>query len=261
MELFIYIFLFSLIGGVFSLIGGIILLTRENFVKGIFIHLISFAAGTLLGAAFLNLLPEAIEAGVEGEQVFLWALGGFVAFFLIEGIFLKFHHHEEHHVGEGSDMVGEHHHLSSTPWMLLFGDAVHNFLDGIVIVAAFLVNIPLGIVTAFAVAAHEIPQEIGDFSVMLHSGWKKKKVLVLNVAAAFMTTVGAVGAFALRGVLEPITGFLLALTAGFFIYIAASDLIPELYRNGTAQRDKLSHVMILFLLGIATIGILVRLVE
>jgi zinc and cadmium transporter len=259
MELFAYIFLFSLIGGVFSLVGGIILLVKENLAKGIFIHLISFAAGTLLGAAFFDLLPESIESGVEAEKVFMWALLGFVIMFLIEGIFLRFHQHDEHHFTTAS--VGENHksHPHSAPWMLIAGDSAHNFLDGIAITAAFLVSIPLGIVTAFAVAAHEIPQEIGDFSVMLHSGWKKKKVLYLNISAAFMTTVGAILAFAFRGAIEPVVGYLLALTAGFFIYIAASDLIPDLYR--TSQKDKLGHVMGLFLTGIIVAMIIVNVVE
>ena len=254
MPLFLFIVIFSLIGGVFSLIGGLVLLAREQFTKGLFVHLISFAAGALLGAAFLDLFPEAIETGIGVRSVFLWALGGFVALFLIEGIVLRFHHHDEHHLSGSETDEGHEEHPASTPWMLLGGDAIHNFMDGVAITAAFLVNIPLGIVTAFAVAAHEIPQEVGDFSVMLHSGWARRKVLFWNVAAALMTTAGAITAFAFRDFVEPIVGYLLALTAGFFIYIASADLIPELYRN--SKRDKLSHVMILFVLGIIVVGVL-----
>lgn len=257
MTLLGYIILFSLIGGVFSLVGGVILLLRERFTKKIFIYLISFAAGALLAAAFLDLLPEAIETGVEPEKLFIWSLAGFILFFLIEGLFLRFHYHDEHHLDEKSKH--EHHPIYNAPWMLLIGDSIHNFLDGVAISAAFLVNIPLGISTALAVAAHEIPQEIGDFTVMLHAGWKKMKVLSLNVAAALMTTIGALVAFGYKDIVEQNAGFLLALTAGFFTYIAASDLIPELYH--ISHREKLSRVVFLFLAGIAVMFFITRLAE
>lgn len=257
MNLLSYIVLFSLIGGVFSLIGGIILLLREKLAKRIFIYLISFAAGTLLAAAFLDLLPEAIETGVDPERLFIWSLAGFILFFLIEGLFLRFHYHDEHHLDEKDEHA--HHPISNAPWMLLIGDSIHNFLDGVAITAAFLVNIPLGITTALAVAAHEIPQEIGDFTVMLHAGWKKMNVLLLNVGAALMTTAGALIAFGYKDMVEQNAGFLLALTAGFFTYIAASDLIPELYH--ISHRDKLAKVISLFLIGVIVLLTITRLVE
>ncbi len=259
MELFAYIFIFSLIGGVGSLVGGFVLIAKENIARGIFIHLISFAAGALLGTAFLDLLPESVESGIEAERVFLWALMGFVVLFLVEGVLLRFHRHDEHHFEGPPENEKPKAHPHSTPWMLVIGDSMHNLLDGIAITAAFLVDVPLGIVTSFAVAAHEIPQEIGDFSVMLHSGWKRRKVLYLNICAALMTTVGAVLAFAFRGAIEPMVGYLLALTSGFFIYIAASDLIPDLYR--TSRKDKLAHVMSLFIVGIIVVMTIVNVAE
>lgn len=260
MDLIWYIILFSLIGGVFSLIGGVILLLKKQFAQEAFVHLISFAAGALLGAVFLDVLPEAMEAQLNSNLIFLWALAGFVALFLLEGLFLRFNHHFHGH--DEIELDTSHHtHIASrtTPWLLLLADSVHNFVDGIAIAAAFFINIPTGIVTALATAAHEIPQEIGDFSIMLRAGWKKARVLWWNIAAALMTTLGALIALAFKESIEPIAGMLLALAAGMFIYIGASDLIPEMYHS--SRKDKLSHVMTVFVLGIVLVGVLVQLLE
>lgn len=253
--MFFYIILFSLIGGGFSLIGGLILLHKENLAKKFSIHFISFAAGTLLGAVFFDLLPESAKTGLALQEILKWTLIGFVILFLIEGIFkIHMHHHEEmHHEG--------HLHSTTTPWMLLLGDTVHNFLDGVAITVAFITSFPLGVITALAIAAHEIPQEIGDFAVMLGSGWKKRKVLFWNIVAASMTTLGAILTFIFQDFVEPRTGYLLALTAGMFIYIAAADLIPEIHHTKREEHDKPSHVISLFLIGIILINFLVRFLE
>jgi zinc and cadmium transporter len=244
MPILVYIIIFSLVGGIFSIIGGVLLLgIKKEEHDEIFIHFLSFAAGALLAAAFFDLFPESIESGLDVNRVFAWAFGGFLVSFLLEGVFLRFHHHDTER-------------LQTTPWMMLASDSAHNFLDGVAITAAFLVSIPLGIVTALAVAAHEIPQEIGDFSIMLHAGWKRAKVLWWNIGSALMTTVGALVAFQYRGFVEPIIGYILALTAGVFIYIAASDIVPELYHG--SRRDKLSHVMTLFLAGVVVVWLAIR---
>lgn len=256
MNILSYIILFSLIGGLFSLAGGLILLWKENFARKISIYLISFAAGTLLGAAFLNLLPEATKASqaMEGVNIFLFTLIGFLVFFLIENLFLKVHHHiAERH----PDYTEEHQTLDIAPKLLLIGDSIHNFLDGIAITAAFLVNIPLGITTALVVAAHEIPQEIGDFAIMLHAAWKKGKIIFWNSISALMTTVGALLAFSLRDSLEPFIGQLLALTAGLFIYIGATDLLPEI--KHTTSKAKLLINISFFILGILIIWLATKL--
>lgn len=248
MGILAYIILFSLIGGIFSLIGGVVLLWKEFFAKKISIYLLSFAAGTLLAAVFFDLLPEALEIA-EGLEinVFLYVLLGFTVFFLIENLFFKVHHH----ISSGNNHETEHKMLDTAPNLLLIGDSVHNFLDGVAITAAFLVNIPLGVTTALVVAAHEIPQEIGDFSVMLHAAWKKRKIIVWNTLSALMTTVGALAAFGLRGFIEPAIPHLLALTSGLFIYIAATDLLPEI--GHTTNKKHLAISVLVFLLGILTV--------
>ncbi|EKD90928.1 MAG: divalent heavy-metal cations transporter [uncultured bacterium] len=215
-----YIIVFTLIGSVGSLWGGFLLLSREKLAQKISHLLASFAAGTLLGAAFLDLLPEASEMAGEGINVFLWTLVGMLSFFILERFIHFFHHHEQMH----KDLQ-----TKSTLPLIIFSDTIHNFIDGVVIGATFLVSIPLGIVTTLAVAAHEVPQEIGDFGLLLHRGLSKGKVILVNVLSALISLVGALLAyFAGEAILEVIS-IPLALTAGFFIYIAASDLIPEIH--------------------------------
>ena len=246
MPVLLWILIGSLFSGVLSLVGGIGLLFKSDWVKKFSTHFVSFAVGALLATAFLDLLPEALELG-EGktESLLIAAMVGMIGFFILESLILKFHPH--HHDDEEN-----HHHV--TPNLLLIGDSFHNFIDGIVVASAFLTSIPLGIVTALAVAAHELPQEIGDFSVMLHHGWSKVKVLWVNIASSLSNVLGALVAFVARDYIEPKLPLLLAVTAGIFIYIAASDLIPEISTHH--RRDKTSHVVFLIVLGIFTVGIL-----
>ncbi len=250
--LLLLITIFSLFGGIFSTIGGVILLAKEEWARKISIYLVSIAAGVLFATAFFHLFPEASELLLsEGRSMsFIFALmaSGFLFFFAIEGILSNLHYHhygvqKEHHHPE------KHGHVHATPWLLIIGDSIHNFIDGIIITTTFFASIPLGIATAIAIAAHEIPQEIGDFSVMLHAGWGRMKVLGWNLAAALMTTVGALIAFPFRASIEPALGYLLAFTGGLFLYISASDLIPELYHY--SRRDKLVMTIPFFAFGIA----------
>lgn len=249
-----YILLFSILGGAAAMAGGAALLLWPKLSQNVLNHLVSFAGGALIGAAFLDLLPEALEID---ETALNWTLIGFIAFFILEGWLLWFHHHEPHDCidEKGEDTLVPAH----TPWLLVIGDTIHNFLDGVAIAAAFIVSVPLGIVTTLAVAGHELPQEMGDFSIMLRSGWSKARVLFWNGFAQIATVIGAVGVIALQEMIEPAIGKLLAITAGFFIYIAASDLIPELYRR--TRRDTLSHVIGLFIVGVAIIGLFVHFFE
>ncbi len=219
-----YILLFTFIGSIGSLIGGFILLSKEKLALKISHFLASFAAGTLLGTAFFDLLPEAShEAEHSGTDIFLWTLAGIVIFFLIERFIHWFHHHEDFHGHEDEK--------KSTLPLIIISDTIHNFLDGIVIAATFLVSIPLGIATTFAVAAHEIPQEIGDFGLMLHKGLKKKKIILVNILSAAAAFAGAILTYLLGDMLEKYIAIFLAITAGFFIYIASSDLIPEIHHE------------------------------
>lgn len=232
---------FSLIGGVFSLIGGVLLLSHKKTALGLARFSTPFAAGALLGAAFFDLLPESIEALAEGAAT-RWALGGVVLFFLLEHFLHWFHHHHEHEAKDASPAP-----------LVIIGDSIHNLLDGVAIGAAFLISTPTGIVAAIAVAAHEIPQEIGDFGLLLKYGYTKKRVLLINAASALMSTLGAVVTFWVGTEASLPVGELLAITAGMFIYIAASDLIPTIHEKSKA---KVGHLAVaLLLLGIVVVGV------
>lgn len=237
MPLVFWILIFSFLGSVFCLIGGILLLWKEKWARKIALYLVSFAAGALLGAAFLHLLPEAIEGG--GVSIFFYVLIGLLAMFLVEKFLFWYHCHN------GKCKV---HAFSYT---ILFGDGIHNFIDGIIIGVSFLVSIPLGIITALAVAFHEIPQEIGDFAVMLHGGMKRAKILVYNLLAALMTPLAAILAYIFSSSLEKAIIPLVAFAAGNFIYIASSDLIPEIHKE--TKKSKAIAQFFLLLLGILII--------
>lgn len=258
LPVLIYILFFTLVGSVFSLIGGVFLLIKEKKVLKYSHFLAAFAAGTLLGTVFFDLLPEAIEEaervvkiGLSREvNIFFWTLIGILGFFLIERFVHWFHHHQ-HDFGEEP--------VKPTVPLIILGDSVHNFIDGVAIGATFLVSIPLGIITALAVATHEIPQEIGDFGILLHKGLERKKVLLVNFFSALTAVVGALISFWLGERIEALLPMLLAITAGFFIYIAASDLIPEIHhenRKGFA----LIETSLMFS-GVATIWVFVTLLE
>jgi zinc and cadmium transporter len=234
-----YILLFTFLSGIVSLLGGALLLMREKFALKISHYLASFAAGTLLGAAFFDLLPEAAheaeEMGVEHSVIFFWTLVGILGFFLLERFIHWFHHHHEH--GKTKD--------NATASLVILGDSVHNFIDGVVIASTFMVSIPLGIVTSLAVAAHEIPQEIGDFGVLLHRGLKRKKILILNLLSACVAVLGAVIAYLAAESLEPLLPIFLSISAGFFIYIAASDLIPEIHNEDNRKTATIETLLLI----------------
>lgn len=247
MSILVYILLFTFIGSVASLIGGIILLAKEKFAIKISHFLSSFAAGVLLGTAFLDLLPEAYEHSSE-VNLFFWVLAGLLGFFLLERFIHWFHHHG---AGEHSDLKGKNRSLVS---LVVIGDSIHNFIDGVVIAATFLVSIPLGIVTSLAVAAHEIPQEIGDFGILLHRGIRKNRVLMINILSAAVSLLGAILTYLFKDSVIGILPIFLSLAAGFFIYIASSDLIPEIH-NEEKRVVALVETLLLF------VGVLVVLVS
>lgn len=248
MENYGYVLFYSLIGGIFSLIGGILLLSKQSVADKLARYATPFAAGALLAATFFELLPESIEHTAEGAAT-RWTLAGIIVFFLLEHFLHWFHHHYEHEDKEGA----------VTAPLIIIGDTIHNFLDGIAIGAAFLINIPTGIVAAVAVAAHEIPQEIGDFGLLLKSGYVRRKVLLINVASALMSSAGALLTYWLGSRAALPLGELLAITAGMFIYIAASDLIPAIH-NTNKGKGSILTVGLLFL-GLLTVGIATELVH
>ena len=213
-----YILTFSFLGSVVSLLGGMLLLSNEKFAKKIAHLLSAFAGGALLGTAFFDLLPEALELRAE-TNVFLWTIIGLLAFFLLERFI---HHHSETHGTKEKDAV--------IP-LIVIGDSVHNFIDGVAMAATFLISIPLGIVTSLAVAAHEIPQEIGDFGLMLHKGVARKKIILINFFSALLAMLGAVLTYLVKDRIDNLLPIALGMTAGFFIYIAVSNLIPEIHQT------------------------------
>ncbi len=238
-----YILLFTFLGSVVSLVGGILLLIKEKWTLKISHLLMSFAAGVLLGTAFFDLLPEALEESAE-TNIFAWALTGIIAFFLLERFIYWFHHHHEHEDKETKPTVP----------LIILGDSVHNFLDGVAIAATFLVSVPLGMVTALAVAAHEIPQEIGDFAILLHRGMKRNKVIWVNILSALTAMAGAVLTFFVGDTVKNLLPVVISLTAGFFIYIAASDLIPEIHheKRGFAFLESLLLIAGVILIWLST---------
>ncbi len=243
-----YILIFSFIGSVVSLIGGVLLLAREKFAIKISHYLASFAAGALLGTAFFDLLPEAQEAAGEGEvSIFLWTFIGILAFFILE----RFIHHHEQFINPGEK--------KTVVPLIVIGDSVHNFIDGVAMAGTFLVSIPLGIVTSLAVAAHEIPQEIGDFGLMLNKGVSRKKVLLINFYSALAAMAGAIITYLAKDFIAGLLPVVLALTSGFFIYIAAANLIPEIHSREN-QKKAFWETIMLFI-GVLVIYITITTLE
>ena len=218
------IWLYSLasvfIVSVISLVGIITLSINVEKLRKLLIYLVSFAAGALLGDAFIHLLPEAAEEGF-GVPVSLYVLFGIGISFLIEKV--VHWHHFHYPLDKG--------HIHPFAIMNLVGDLVHNFIDGLIIAASYLVSIPVGIATTIAVILHEIPQEISDFGVLLLGGFTKARALFYNFLTALTAVLGAVVVLIIGSSVENITTFLVPFTAGSFIYIAGSDLIPELHKG------------------------------
>lgn len=245
MSLLTWIIIFSLLGGVLSvLVASSFLLFSEGVRKRLVPYLVSFAIGSLLGAAFLGLLPHALTGqGVEDfHKIFLAVLLGLLGFFLLEKLVLWRHCHSDHCEAHAS-----HDHEKSTEatgWMILIGDGMHNLVDGVLIAAAFMTDIHLGIVTAIAIAAHEIPQEVGNFVVLLHSGFSRGKALLYNVLASLTTIVGALLAYWSLADLQGVLPYVLAVAASSFIYIAVADLIPGLHKRAEASETLQQMVLI-----------------
>ncbi|NOX08943.1 MAG: ZIP family metal transporter [Gammaproteobacteria bacterium] len=233
MPILSWILLFSLLGGLLSVAAAsLFLLFPENLRTRLLPHFVSFAIGALLGAAFLGLLPHALGSpGVEDFHLITGSvLIGLLGFFLLEKMVLWRHCHAEHCEVHGAD-EHEQARKSATGVMILVGDGIHNLVDGILIAAAFLTDIHLGVVTSMAVAAHEIPQEVGDFAILLHSGYSRMKALVYNMLASLATLVGAVIAYYSLLDAQAALPYILAIAASSFIYIAVADLIPGLHKR------------------------------
>ncbi len=240
----------ALVGGLFSIVGGVILLANRRFAYEIGSLLTPFAAGAMLGAAFFDMLPEALNTG-NGTQALRWAVVGVLGFFLLEHYLNWFHHHHEHE-GKGKS--------TRTPISLvIIGDTLHNAIDGVAIGAAFAVNPAVGITTTIAIAAHEIPQEIGDFSILLKSGMRRLYVLMWNALSALATVVTAVITFRLGSAESIPLGAVLGMAAGMFIYIAASDLIPSIHAEAKGRFK--SSAALLLIAGVLVVALATELAE
>jgi zinc and cadmium transporter len=256
LSLLTQIILFSLLGGALSVIAAsAFLLFPERWRNNMLPHLVSFAIGALLGAAFLALLPHAITyAAGDVHNITFTVLLGLMGFFLLEKMVLWRHCHSVSCEAHTPDSHPEHHHHDapgSTGTMILIGDGLHNFVDGVLIAAAFLVDEHLGVVTALAVAAHEIPQEVGDFAILLHSGFSRARAFVFNILASLTTVAGALLAYYSLDEAQHLLPYVLAIAASSFIYIAVADLIPGLHKR--SQLSATSQQVLLIALGIGVI--------
>jgi len=226
-TIYIYALVSVIIVSLVSLIGVFSLSLKEKMIKKYISLFISLAVGALLGDAFIHLIPEAFENSSNSVLVSLLIITGILLFFIIEK-FLHWHHHEDD---------TEINHIHPVGKLLLFTDGFHNFIDGIIIGVSFLVSVPIGIATTLAVVLHEIPQEIGDFAVLIHSGYDKKKALFLNFISALMAIVGVLIALIFGSIAETFSLWILPIAAGGFIYIAVADLIPELQKTKESKHS------------------------
>jgi len=252
-SLILWIIVFTALGGVLSVLAaGAFLLLPESMRARMLSPMVSFAIGALLGAAFLAILPHAFEVpGVDAHSVTLTVLCGILVFFLLEKMVIWRHCHTEDCEAHVPDMDKVRN--AATGNLILIGDGIHNMVDGVLIAAAFLTDVHLGVVTSIAVIAHEIPQELGDFAVLLHSGFSRGKALVYNMLTSLTTVIGGVVAFYSLSLANRIVPYVLAVAASSFIYIAVADLIPGLHK-----RPELSATMqqiVLIALGVTVISV------
>jgi len=236
-----YILISTITIALIAFIGIFTLAINEKILNKILIVLVSLSAGALMGGAFLHLIPESIQEA-NGSDIFIVVLIGFILFFIIEKILHWRHCHD------GKCDVHTFH------FMNLIGDSIHNFIDGLIIAAGFMVSIPLGFTTTIAIAAHEIPQEIGDFGVLIYGGFEKKKAIILNFLVAFFIVIGGVVGYLLSNFIEKSVYILLSFAAGGFIYIAATDLIPEIKKEVNLKKS--IATMLIFIVGIVIMWII-----
>jgi zinc and cadmium transporter len=240
MTTFLWIFSGGILMSAIALIGSITLLLSETTLKKLLLPLVALAAGTLLGGALLHMIPAAIEKSGNQVSIYVWILLGFTLFLALEQ-FLHWHHCHR--------APSEHRPLT---YLILIADGVHNFIGGLAVAGAFLIDVRVGISTWLAAAAHEVPQELGDFGILIHGGWKKSKALLYNLLSALTFLVGGIVAYTASFTFD--VTFLLPFAAGNFIYIAAADLIPEIKHEDNPTLNAIHFcsflVGILLLLGV-----------
>jgi len=237
MYIFLNIIIASFLITLCVWVAVIFLYFKKKLLNKITLFLVALSAGALMGGAFLHLLPEASK-GMDVDKLYLIVLFAFIFFFFMEKILYWRHCHKQ-------DCK-----IHTFGYMNLAGDALHNFIDGLIIASTFLIDFKLGITTTLAIAIHEIPQEIGDFGVLIHAGFKKKKALILNYLVALTVVLGGVVGFLMASFLEGVIPCLLPFAAGGFIYIAASDLMPEIIHQKDARKS--IFIFLIFIVGVMT---------
>ncbi len=251
MHLLLWIIIFTLLGGILSVVAASVFLwLPEKQRARLLPHGVSFAIGALLSVAFVGLIPQAFEGADSQllENLSLTILGGILTFFLLEKLLLWRHSHSGECAGHGAnELLGPH----PSGVLILVGDAIHNFVDGVLIGAAFMTDIQLGIITSLAVAAHEIPQEVGDFAILLNSGYERREAFFWNVLASVTTVLGGLLAYFALGRVESLLPYILAIAASSFIYIAVADLIPTLHKKNDFRTTM--HQMLLVGAGVLMI--------
>lgn len=246
-TIYLYSLFSVLIISLVSFAGAFTLSLRAETIKKYVFIFVSLAVGALLGDALIHLIPEAIEEIGDTTKTSLFVIAGVLIFFILEK-FLHWHHHE----GDNEK------HIKPVGKMILISDGFHNFIDGIIIGASYLVSIEVGVATTIAVILHEIPQEIGDFGVLIHAGYSKTKALFLNFVSAIISVLGVFSIFILGEYLESQLSLLLAIAAGGFIYIAMSDLIPELHKHSENKKDFL-HTLTQIIMTLVGVGLMLAL--
>ncbi|MFH1073735.1 MAG: ZIP family metal transporter [Candidatus Firestonebacteria bacterium] len=245
MQIWVYTLISVAIVSLISLVGVFTIALNRDLLQKIILYLVSFAVGALFGDAIIHLLPEAYETFGKGLPTALMVILGIFIFFVLEK-FIRWRHCHAGHCDE---------HLKPVVYINLFGDAVHNFIDGLVIAASYSVSFQLGVATTIAVILHEIPQEIGDFGVLIHGGLSAKKALFFNFLSALASVIGAILFFAVGDFAGNFKMALIPITAGGFIYMAGSDLIPELHHDERPLRSLLQIIFIA--LGVAIMALMV----
>lgn len=233
-QILVATFIISLI----SFVGVLTFILKERWLNKILLVLVALSSGALLGGAFLHLLPEAINEVGAGLDVFLYLLLGFCLFFILE----QFLHWQHQH--------GTTHGVKPFTYLILVSDSVHNFIDGLVIAASFVVSYPIGIATTLAVGLHEIPQELGDFGVLVYGGFGKSKALAFNYISAITAIIGGIIGYFISSIMQSSIVYLLPFAAGNFIYIAAADLIPEIKHKESMPRAILHFCVFVVGIGI-----------
>jgi len=232
----------------FSLVGIYALSLKEKKLHSILLVLVAFSAGSILGAAYFDLLPEAIEL-VEESVVFIYITLGFILFFFLERFIYWYHGHG--HETDISAKTADRASNKGFAYLNLIGDGIHNFTDGMVIAASFLLGFSVGLATTVAVIFHELPQEMGDYGILVYAGFKRGRALLLNFVVALTVILGGISAVFFIETIEALSGLLIAFSAGGFIYLASSELIPKLHEEKNFKKSVVQFVM--FILGISLI--------